>query len=83
MWKNVIEMRRPIAANASQAPSAALLPGGASGSHATVSGVAAAAPARDGRVWVLFGDADVRGWLTVDGGAPPESVLPLVRPLIS
>lgn len=74
---------RAAGAERLEAPSAALLPGGASGSHATVSGVATAAPARDGRVWVLFGDADVRGWLAVDGGAPPESVLPLVRSLIS
>jgi hypothetical protein len=65
-----------------EAPSAALLPGGASGSRAMVSGLAPAAPARDGRVWVLFGDIDVRGWLAVDGGAPPTSVLPLVRQLV-
>ncbi|WP_128003423.1 MULTISPECIES: RES domain-containing protein [Piscinibacter] len=72
---------RAAGAERLEAPSAALLPGGASGSHAKVSGLATAAPARDGRVWVLFGDVDVRGWLAVDGGAPPESVLPLVRPL--
>lgn len=49
---------------------------------AKVSGFATAAPTRDGRVWVLFGDGDLRGWLAVDGGAPPASVLPLVRPFI-
>lgn len=65
-----------------EAPGAALLPGGASGSRAMVSGLAAAGPARDGRVWVLFGVADLRGWLAVDGGAPPASVLPLVRHLV-
>ncbi len=64
-----------------EAPSAALVAGGASGSCATTSGLAPAAPARDGRVWVLFGSVDVRGWLTVDGGAPPEAVLPVVRQL--
>ena len=65
-----------------EAPTAALIPGGASGSRATVSGLGSAAPARDGRVWVLFGHVDLRGWLAVDGGAPPPSVLPVVRPLI-
>ena len=65
---------------------AALLPGGASGSRVTTSGLENAAPAaaaaRDGRVWVLFGPVDLRGWLAVDGGAPPASVLPVVRRLI-
>lgn len=64
-----------------EAPSAALLPDGASGSRAPQSGLAGAAPARDGLVWVLFGMADLRGWLAVDGAAPPATVLPLVRPL--
>jgi hypothetical protein len=72
---------RAAGAERLEAPGAALLPGGASGSHATVSGLAAAAPARDGVVWVLFGAVGLRGWLAVDGGAPPASVLPLVRPL--
>jgi hypothetical protein len=57
------------------------LAGGASGSHVLPAGLANATPARDGRVWVLFGAVDVRGWLAVDGGAPPASVLPQVRPL--
>lgn len=64
-----------------EAPAAALLAGGASGSHVLPAGLANATPARDGRVWVLFGAVDVRGWLAVDGGAPPASVLPQVRPL--
>lgn len=64
-----------------QAPSAALVPGGASGAFSTDSGLAPATPMRDGRVWVLFGVADMRGWIAVDAGAPPASVLPLVRPL--
>ena len=72
---------RAAGAERLQAPSAALLPGGASGCHAMVSGLTPAAPPRDGHVWVLFGSVDLRGWLTVDGGAPPPSVLPLVRPL--
>ena len=65
-----------------EAPSAALIPGGASGSRGTVSGLGNPAPARDGRVWVLFGHVGLRGWLAVDGGAPPASVLPVVRQLI-
>lgn len=64
-----------------EAPSAALLPGGASGSTASVAGLAGATPARDGRVWALFGDIDVRGWLAVDAAAPPATVLSVVRPL--
>lgn len=73
---------RATGAERLEAPSAALLPDGASGSRASVSGLSAAAPARNGRVWVLFGGIDVRGWLAVDGGAPPASVLPLVRQLL-
>lgn len=65
-----------------EAPSAALLPGGASGSRATEAGLGSAAPARDGQVWVLFGQVDLRGWLAVDGGTPPAPVLPVVRLLI-
>ena len=72
---------RAAGAERLEAPSAALLPGGASGSTATVTGLTTAAPARDGRVWVLFGGIDLRGWLAVDAGAPPASVLPFVRPL--
>lgn len=64
-----------------EAPSAALLPGGASGQNATPTQLVPAAPGRDGRVFVLFGVAQLRGWLAVDGGAPPRSVLALVRHL--
>lgn len=64
-----------------EAPAAALLAGGASGVHTRVGGAVAAAPVRDGRVWVLFGEADLRGWLVVDGGSPPASVLSAVRAL--
>ena len=49
---------RAAGAERLEALSAALLPGGASGSTATVSGLATAAPARDGRVRVLFGDIE-------------------------
>ena len=77
------EARRLRTADAArlEAPSAALLPGGASGSRALMAGLTMAAPPRDGCVWVLFGSVDLRGWLAVDGGAPPESVLPGVRHL--
>lgn len=77
------EARRLRASGAArlEAPCAALLPGGANGTRAAGSGLATAAPARDGRVWVLFGTVEVRGWLAVDGGSPPASVLPAVRPL--
>lgn len=64
-----------------QAPSAALMPGCAQGWFATDSGLMLATPPRDGHVWVLFGDAQARGWIAVDGGAPPAVALPLVRPL--
>jgi hypothetical protein len=72
---------RATGAERLEAPSAALLPGGASGSRAMAPGLVMAAPPRDGRVWVLFGSVDVRGWLAADGGAPPASVLPVVRHL--
>lgn len=78
------EARRLRAAGAQwlEAPSAALLPGGASGHRAMPSGLGAAAPVRDGLVWVLFGEHELRGWQAVDAGAPPVSVMPLVRPLV-
>lgn len=77
------EARRLRAAGAQrlQAPSAALLPGGAQGWFATGTGLLPATPLSDGLVWVLFGANSVRGWIAVDGGAPPASVLPVVRPL--
>ncbi len=59
---------------------AALLPGAARGWLADP--IVRPAPlARDGWVWVLFGPCDALGWIAVDGGAPPEQVLPLVRQL--
>jgi RES domain len=64
-----------------QAPSAALLPGGARGWMATSTDVTPVSSDQDGVVWVLFGDHDIPGWITVDGGSPPEAVLPLVRAL--
>lgn len=62
-----------------EAPSAALVSGGASGSRPHAGGLSTATPARDGRVWVLFGQHDLRGWLAADRAAPPAAVLPLVR----
>ncbi|HNU11453.1 MAG TPA: RES domain-containing protein [Rubrivivax sp.] len=62
-----------------EAPSAALLAGGASGAHTRASGLTNAIPSRDGRVWVLFGEVELRGWLAVDGGSPPASLLQVVR----
>lgn len=71
------------------APSAALLPGGASGysmapaTHPTHPGrQQPASPARHGQVWVLYGHwPQARGWPVVDAGAPPAEVLGWVRGL--
>lgn len=63
-----------------EVPGAALMPGTASGWTATPT-LATATPARDGIVWVLFGRCDVTARLAVEGGAPPELVLSLVRHL--
>ncbi|HEX5313557.1 MAG TPA: RES domain-containing protein [Gammaproteobacteria bacterium] len=62
-----------------EAPSAALLPGGARGWIANP--VQHEAPgARNGLVWILFGDAShLVGWPAVESGSPPARVLPLVR----
>jgi hypothetical protein len=61
------------------APSAALLPGGASGREVADGFERAAAP-RDGRVIVLFGSPDgLVGWKAVERGAPPSDLLPRVR----
>jgi hypothetical protein len=61
------------------ATSAALLPGGATGRE-VVAGVEGDAPARNGRVIVLFGDPEgVVGWQAVERGAPPADILPRVR----
>jgi hypothetical protein len=61
------------------APSAALLPGGATGRRIVQGAEAAAAP-RDGRVIVVFGDpAGLVAWQVVERGAPPSHVLARVR----
>jgi hypothetical protein len=61
-----------------EAPAAALRPGGARGWTALPDEKPAAA-AREGRVWVLFGPCAAVGWPAVVAGAPPASLLPLVR----
>jgi hypothetical protein len=63
------------------APSAALLPGGATG-RAVVAGAERSSRPRSGRVIVLFGPPDrLVGWQAVERGAPPADVLPRVRHL--
>jgi hypothetical protein len=74
------ERLRAAGAQRLEVRGAALLPGAARGWHADPV-VRAAPAARDGLVWVLFGPCDVTAWVAVDGGSPPELVLPLVRPL--
>lgn len=70
------EMRRD-GATCLRAPSAALAPGAARG-QVTDGGLREAVD-RDGAVWVLIGARpQVRGWVTVDVGAPTERVLGLV-----
>ena len=61
------------------APSAALLPGGATGREVS-EGRERPARRRDGRVVVVFGDAaGIVGWKAVDRGAPPAELLSRVR----
>jgi RES domain len=61
------------------APSAALLPAGASGRE-VVDGVERTARPRDGRVIVLIGSSKgVVGWRAVEHGAPAVDLLPRVR----
>lgn len=61
-----------------QAPSAALLPGGARGWR--VEGGLDEASPRDGEVYVLFGRRpDLVAWATVTEGAPPAHLLDRVR----
>lgn len=63
-----------------EAPSAALVEGGARGEF--VRGGQVEADDRDGRVLVLFGPRpDLRGWLWAGEGRPAQRLLPLVRPL--
>jgi hypothetical protein len=60
------------------APSAALLPGAAAG--IVVAGGERPAPARDGRVIVIFGPPDgLVGWQVVADSSPPARLLPHVR----
>jgi hypothetical protein len=70
---------RDEGATALLSPSAALRPGAARGQR--VEGGLREAADRDGDVLVLFGGQwpAVRGWVTVDAGAPDERVLGLVR----
>ncbi len=61
-----------------EAPSAALLPGGARGFH--VNGGLRESARRDGRVHVLFGvRPKLEGWKVVESGGPPAHVLARVR----
>lgn len=70
---------RARGASALQAPSAALVRGGARGQH--VVGGLAEADDRDGRVLVLFGRRpDLRGWLCAEG-RPSERLVALAQPL--
>lgn len=63
-----------------RAPSAALLPGGASG-WTVERGLRPAAP-RDGEVFVFFGRRpDLVGWPVTLAGSPPEELLARVRHL--
>ncbi|MEC5180543.1 RES family NAD+ phosphorylase [Arthrobacter sp. CG_A4] len=67
-------------AMALRAPSAALNPGAANG--LLVDKGVHDGPAADGQVYVLFGRRPrTVGWLIVDHGSPPASVLPRVRHL--
>jgi hypothetical protein len=60
------------------APSAALLPGGATGT--CIAQGERAGPRRDGRVLVIFGaPRGIVGWRVVESGAPPLGVLSRVR----
>jgi hypothetical protein len=61
------------------APSAALLPGGARGRRIEGGGET---PPRDGRVFVLFGDPrelKLQGWPAALAGAPSPDLLPRIR----
>jgi hypothetical protein len=63
-----------------EAPSAALVDGGARGEHVRAGLVEAVG--RDGRVRVLFGERpELRGWLCAAEGRPDERLLALVHPL--
>jgi hypothetical protein len=69
---------RSNGARALVAPSAALLTGASRG-QLTDGGLREAGD-RNGLVWALFGPRPaLRGWAAVDGGAPTQRILPLVR----
>ncbi len=69
---------RAQGATAMTAPSAALLPGAASGWR--VDGGLRPGPARDGRVFVLYGSRpDLVGWAATVAGRPGSELLPHVR----
>jgi hypothetical protein len=71
---------RGAGATALDAPSAALLDGGARGEF--VRGGLVEATDRDAQVLVLFGAREsLRGWLCASDGRPRERLLALVRPL--
>ena len=67
-------------ARAMTAPSAALLPGGASGAHSAEQ--LSPEKSRDGRVFVIFGTAPLAtGWRAAAPGGPSAELLPHVRQL--
>ena len=75
------ERLRGTGATAILAPSAALLPAGASGEVTISGGLRPAAP-RDGLTLSLFGERpELAGHVCVEAGAAPERVLALTRPL--
>jgi len=65
-----------------RAPTAALLPGQAKGWTATAL-TTREQSAREGWVWVYYGQCNFVGWPVVEAGQPPAAVLPLTRPLSS
>lgn len=80
-WACQAHARRLRARGASRlvAPSAALVPGGATGREVD-DGLERTAQHRDGRVIVIFGRPErLVGWKAVERGAPPADVLSRVR----
>ena len=69
---------RAAGAERLEAPSAALLAGGARGWIADPDEKPALA-ARDGLVWVVYGSGALIGWPAAEQAAPPTRVLPFVR----
>jgi hypothetical protein len=69
---------RALGASRIEAPSAALVPHGASG-WIVDPAIKPVPEGRDGRVFVIYGpQPSLIGWPTVEAGSPPERVLPLV-----